>query len=235
MFNSKNFYPMKKSYLLLTVMLMVITLMSCAQSRKVSILGDSYSTFGGYIYPETNLAWYNGSDRGRAKNDVENVGETWWHQLLAIKGDSLEVNNSYSGATICCTGYGGRDFSDRSFITRAINLGNPDVILVFGGTNDSWAGAPIGEYSYSDFTKEQLYSFRPAFAYLLQLLQTLYPKARIVNITNSELSPEVTESMQTICNHYGVENVQLHDIDKQSGHPSVAGMKAIATQLADKY
>lgn len=226
---------MKKIYLLLTVILTAITFMACAQPRRVSVLGDSYSTFGGYIYPETNLAWYNGSDRGGSKNDVDKVEQTWWHQLLAIKGDSLEVNNSYSGATVCCTGYQGQDYSDRAFITRAINLGNPDVILVFGGTNDSWAGAPVGEYSYTDFTKEKLYSFRPAFAYLLAQLQALYPKAKIVNITNSGLSPEVTESMQTICDHYGVENVQLHDIDKQAGHPSVAGMKAIAAQLADKY
>ena len=42
------------------------------------------------------------------------------------------------------------------------NLGDPDIILVFGGTNDSWAGSPIGEYVWADWTDEQLYSFRPA-------------------------------------------------------------------------
>lgn len=226
---------MKKNNSLLIVFLALVSLISCAQPRKVSVLGDSYSTFGGYIYPETNLAWYNGPDRGRAKNDVKNVEETWWYQLLAEKGDTLEINNSYSGATVCCTGYRGLDFSDRAFITRVLNLGNPDVIFVFGGTNDSWAKVPIGEYTYSDFIKEQLYSFRPAFAYMLDRLKAHYPKAKIINITNSELSDEITTSMQEICRHYGVENVILHDIDKQSGHPSVAGMKAIAQQLADSY
>lgn len=226
---------MKKNHLLLIALLSIITLVSCAQPRKVSVLGDSYSTFGGYIYPQTNLAWYNGPDRGRSRNDVENVEQTWWYQLLAMKGDSLEINNSYSGATVCCTGYHGHDYTDRAFITRAINLGNPDVILVFGGTNDSWAQSPIGEFTYTDFSKENLYSFRPAFAYMLHLLKTLYPEAKIVNITNSELSDEITSSMQEICRHYGVDNVQLHGIDKQSGHPSVAGMTAIARQLADSY
>ena len=63
-------------------------------------------------------------------------------------GFSWNVNNSYSGSTVCHTGYEKADYSDRSFITRIHNLGTPDIILVFGGTNDSWAGAPIGVYQY---------------------------------------------------------------------------------------
>ena len=35
----------------------------------------------------------------------------------------------------------------------------------------------------------------------------------------------------TICRHYGVECLDLHDIDKQRGHPSQKGMKAIAKQV----
>ena len=107
----------------------------------------------------------------------------------------------------------------------------PDIILVFGGTNDSWAGAPIGVYQYDGWTKADLYSFRPAFCYLLASLKQLYPAARIYNITNSELSEEVTDSMDEICRHYGIENIRLHDIDKQWGHPSVQGMQSIDAQV----
>lgn len=107
----------------------------------------------------------------------------------------------------------------------------PDIILVFGGTNDSWAGAPIGAYQYDGWTKADLYSFRPAFCYLLASLKQLYPAARIYNITNSELSEEVTDSMDEICRHYGIENIRLHDIDKQWGHPSVQGMQSIDAQV----
>lgn len=49
----------------------------------------------------------------------------------------MKRNNSYSGSTVCHTGYQKADYSDRSFATRMDNLGNPDVLLVFGGTNDS--------------------------------------------------------------------------------------------------
>lgn len=200
--------------------------------KKVSILGDSYSTFGGFMSPATNLCWYNGPDGGNGKqNDVEKVEQTWWHLLIAQKGYTLERNNSYSGSTVCCTGYRKDDFSDRAFITRICNLGNPDIIFVFGGTNDSWAKVPVGEFQYAHWNKASLFSFRPAFAYLMHHLKELYPQAIIYNIVNSGLSPAVTASMEEICRHYAVRNILLHDVDKQHGHPSVQGMKSICEQV----
>lgn len=201
--------------------------------QKVSILGDSYSTFIGYLSPATNYCWYGGEDGGeRAKqNDVKTVEHTWWYQLINEMGYVLERNNSFSGATVCHTGYRKEDYSDRSFITRVHNLGSPDIILVFGGTNDSWAKSPIGEYQHMHWTKADLYSFRPAFGYLLHQLKELYPKAKIYNITNSELSEEVTSTMDELCRHYGIPNILLYDIEKQAGHPSIKGMKAICEQV----
>lgn len=37
--------------------------------------------------------------------------------------------------------------------------------------------------------------------------------------------------MDEICRHYGIENIRLHDIDKQWGHPSVQGMQSIDAQV----
>lgn len=198
--------------------------------KKVSILGDSYSTFYGHVSPAANLCWY-GVPGEKKENDVTKVEETWWYHFIHEHGFQLERNNSYSGSTVCHTGYEKADYSDRSFITRIHNLGTPDIILVFGGTNDSWAGAPIGAYQYDGWTKADLYSFRPAFCYLLASLKQLYPAARIYNITNSELSEEVTDSMDEISRYYGIENIRLHDIDKQWGHPSVQGMQSIDAQV----
>lgn len=199
--------------------------------KTVSILGDSYSTFEGYVTPDTNALWYRLPPRHEKKNDVRSVEETWWHQVIDTMGWKLELNNSYSGATVCHTGYRKEDYSDRSFVTRMTRLGRPDVILVFGATNDSWAGAPIGEYRYSGWTKEELYSFRPAMACLLDGLQRLYPSAELYFILNTELKEAVNESVHTICAHYGVRCIDLSDIDKQRGHPSVVGMRAIARQV----
>ncbi|MCD7977825.1 MAG: SGNH/GDSL hydrolase family protein [Tannerellaceae bacterium] len=198
--------------------------------QKVSILGDSYSTFLGHVTPDTNFCWY-GISESELVNDVRTVEDTWWYQLIKEQNYQLVLNNSFSGATICHTGYNKEDYSDRSFITRMSNLGDPDLIFVFGGTNDSWAGVPLGAYQYENWTKEDLYHFRPAFCYLLNYMAEHYPQARVYNITNTELSEEVAHSMDEICRHYGVTNIRLHYIDKQSGHPSVNGMKQICQQV----
>lgn len=145
------------------VFLLIITLcssLSFAQSKKsVSILGDSYSTFEGYLQPDTNSIWY--YTIPRHKTDVVSVRQTWWHQFIKENDYRLCVNNSFSGATICNTGYRQADYSDRSFITRMDELGCPDVIFIFGATNDCWAGAPLGEYKYGGWTKEDLYRSVP--------------------------------------------------------------------------
>ena len=113
---------MKKT--LKTLLLLAILLIgsnATAQKKAVSILGDSYSTFEGYVTPETNEMWYYAkSDRGNT--DVADVTQTWWHQLISQQGWKLCVNNSYSGATICYTGYSGNDYSRRSLLSRMDNL-----------------------------------------------------------------------------------------------------------------
>ncbi len=218
---------MKKYFMLLSMGILCCIGQMQAQKR-VSILGDSYSTFKGYVQPDTNLVWYPAD-----KNDVVKVEQTWWHQFLNNYGYALEVNNSYSGSTICHTGYNKEDYSDRSFITRMDKLGNPELILIFGATNDSWANAPIGEYQFDSWTKADLYSFRPALAYLLNGLQCLYSNARIYYMLNSELKSSINESVYTICQRYDVPVVTLYNIDKQRSHPSIAGMTSISIQMQE--
>jgi lysophospholipase L1-like esterase len=217
------------------VALFTVAVIACiavqAQSKRgISILGDSYSTFKGYVVPDTNYVWY--PQEKAENNDVQDVRQLWWHQMIREHGYRLCQNNSFSGATICHTGYKGDDYSDRSFCTRLRYLGSPDVILVFGGTNDSWAKSPIGDFQYGNWQKSDLYNFRPAMAYLLANLQNYYPGTEVYVIINTELSEEVTSSMKTICDHYNVKYIQLVDIEKQWGHPSQKGMKAIADQVA---
>ncbi len=203
-----------------------------AQSKLgISILGDSYSTFKGYVLPDSNYVWY--PQEKAENNDVQDVRQLWWHQLIREHGYRLCQNNSFSGATICHTGYNGEDYSDRSYCTRLWYLGSPDMILVFGGTNDTWAKSPIGDFQYSNWSRHDLFKFRPAMAYVLANLQNRYPGTEIYVIINDILSEDVTVSMKTICDHYHVSYIQLHDIDKQWGHPSQKGMRQIAEQVAE--
>lgn len=200
------------------------------QARKaVSILGDSYSTYQDYVEPDTNKCWY--LPHSARQNDVKSVSQTWWYQFIHENGYRLCVNNSFSGSTICHTGYDCKDYSDRSFVTRMNQLGCPDIILIFGGTNDSWAGVPMGQYQYADWTSRDLYQFRPALAYMFDHLHYRYPNVEIYFMLNSELSTEINESVRTVCAHYHIPCLELKDIEKQSGHPSVKGMEQISEQL----
>ena len=226
---------MKRQKYIWLFLMLTVAMTACAQRRSVSILGDSYSTFKDFVLPDTNYVWYPSDRHSDTKpaNDVVHVRQTWWWQFIANGNFRLCRNNSFSGATICNTGYRGEDYSDRSYVTRHRFLGSPDIIIVFGGTNDSWAKSPIGEYQYEGWTAQDLYAFRPAMACLLSSLKDRYPGTDVYVVINDGLSQAVTESMKTISDHYGVRWIQLHDIDKQWGHPSQRGMAQIAAQLAE--
>ena len=232
----KNHPPKKrknqntKTYMkrILTFVLAVaIAAAASAQTKKVSILGDSYSTFTGHN-PEGYAPFYP-NDR----NDVTEVEQTWWSLYIKAMGYQLEENNSWGGTTICNTGYGRMDSSKSSFTSRVDMLGNPDIIFIFGGTNDAWAGSPVGEYMWEGWTKEDCKNFRPAYACLIDMLQKKYPNAKIYSLLNSELREEINESSREVCKHYGVQLIELYDIEKQNGHPSIKGMQSICDQLIE--
>ena len=222
---------MKKSILSI-FLLLICTLSAQAQAKpSVTIFGDSYSTFEGYLTPDTMETWYFDRHDDPRRTDVSSVRQTWWWQVIQRMGWKLEVNNSWSGATICNTGYDDADYTHRSFVTRLNSLGSPDIILLLGATNDSWCGAPIGEYKYADWRRADLYTFRPALAYLLSHLQDRYPTARLYYILNSDLKESINTSVAQICQHYGVPLIRLSGIEKTSGHPNIRGMQQIADQV----
>ena len=224
---------MKKSILTLLLLMAVATSASSQGKTSVTIFGDSYSTFEGYLTPDSMETWYFLNRNEPARTDVTSVRQTWWWQVIERMGWKLERNNSWSGSTVCNTGYGDADYTHRSFVTRHASLGSPDVILMLAGTNDSWCGAPIGEYKYEGWKRADLYTFRPALAYLLSHLQDRYPTATVVYILNDGLKESINTSVEEICAHYDVPVIRLSGIDKTSGHPNVRGMKQIADQVVE--
>ncbi len=204
---------------------------------NVLIIGDSYSTYSGWL-PEGYKTYYNGS-----KLDLTDVSQTWWRQLIDATNASLCRNDSWSGTTICDTAYNGGNASATgsasSFITRFDALVEQDyfkrhpvdTVLILGGTNDTWANSPVGEAKYEGWTAQDKKQVLPAFAYLLDRIQTELPDARVLNIVNVLLSGEIKSGMQTICAHYGVENLMLSNFNTQDNHPTVSGMTTIKDQI----
>ena len=82
---------------------------------RVGILGDSYSTYKGYI-PQTNLSWY-APNGNYEENNVSKAEETWWKSLIDKTHSTLVLNDSWVGTTIGSIGYGGKDSAQSSFVT----------------------------------------------------------------------------------------------------------------------
>lgn len=206
---------------------------------NMMVFGDSYSTYEGYI-PEGYAVYYSGH-RG-VEPDVLDVKNTWWGRVLEATGASLVQNNSWSGSTIGYTGYGNSDCShSSSFIYRFEKLlgegffekNRVDTLFVFGGTNDSWSNAPLGELKHEGITESDLFCVLPAISHFAKRLKEELTNTRIVFIGNCDIKTEVTDAMRSACEHYGLDYVALSGVDKIEGHPTELGMEQICRQIIE--
>uniref|UniRef100_UPI004055F572 GLUG motif-containing protein n=1 Tax=Alistipes sp. TaxID=1872444 RepID=UPI004055F572 len=117
------------------------TTVSLERKTRVSIIGDSISTFSGWI-PSGFSAYY-------PYGDVTSGTYTYWYKLIYnyMSNGVFEKNISWSGscATRMPNDTSGNDRWEICFVERFIDygLGNPDVILMHGGTNDVKTSRPI--------------------------------------------------------------------------------------------
>ncbi len=204
------------------------------------ILGDSYSTFEGYI-PQGYDAWYN--SEAKDCNDVCKVEECWWHQFFKEAPANLLFNCSYSGTTICNTGYNGEDCREKSFIARLDRLidngyfenNKVDTLIIFGATNDCWAASPRGEQKLEGWTDKDLYEVYPAFSYMLSRAKEALPEGRIVFILNHILIEDFGENFSEACRNFGIEYLPLSEFQLGGGHPTVLGMTQIKEQVISYF
>ena len=205
---------------------------------NVMILGDSFSTFEDYI-PDGYATYY--TKVGHENTDVNDVTQTGEYQLLEENKAKLVLNSSYSGTTVCNTGYNGKDLSDISFVSRIdklieddwFNNNKIDTLFIFGGTNDSGASSPIGEFKYSNWQKEDLYFFLPAVCYLLHRIKENLPNTRIIFIINYYIKQPIIDGIKTACQKYGIEFLKLETVEINSSHPTIKGMYEIKSQISD--
>jgi hypothetical protein len=200
--------------------------------KNIAIMGDSYSTFDGSI-PQGYLSYY-------PKLDVQTKEDTWWDKMVGKTGVNLVLNDSWSGSTICYTGWRKEDCSQTSsFICRYRKLkaagffqqNEIDTLFVFGGTNDSWADSPLGEMMLSGWSETDLYNVLPAICYLISILKEDMPQLNVVFIINSGLKEEIVQCIKRAAVYYGISAISLGEIQKENGHPTAQGMTDICNEL----
>lgn len=198
--------------------------------KVISILGDSISTYRGYIpvadgFNEEHATAYPASD-------VQDVSLTWWMQVINALGAKLGINESWAGSRVHNysdvenTGQGVGTKVAMASMTRIANLGSngtPDLILFYGGTNDA-RFPPVGEFDASkvydtvDLEATKWSNFADAYVAAIMRIQHLYPKARLICITpmqtpsawyNNAVVNSYADTIVKICNYFGVPCIDL--------------------------
>ncbi|MBO5667304.1 MAG: hypothetical protein J6S45_07640 [Firmicutes bacterium] len=241
--------------------------MACSKEEPpvISILGDSISTFEGYI-PEEDGVNLKHTARYPQEDLVMEVEETWWMQVIGELDAVLGVNDSWSASMV----YNDLDENGGSFgpdscmasMTRIRNLGangDPDLILFYGGTNDTLHLVPLGEFDPAaegrpvaaeavDLTATKWETFAEAYETAILRLSYCYPEAQILAMlptyaideyyTAGELA-QYNAVMSAICEAYEIPYVDLRkhvtttQLLPDGIHPSYQGMDLISEAVID--
>ena len=229
----------------------------CLSGKKFSILGDSISTFEGHSNNTDanttigNNKVYYGGEVGTGREYIKDVNGTWWKMLINETNMELVVNNSWSGSLV---------FDERidacGYASRCFNLHNdhnndqPEIILVYLGTNDAHQNINVGTYSKEEIdeflTNEKMpSSFIEAYALMIHNIKRKYPNADIFcfSLLPFECLPkhrnEVFDTIiRQMVDHFKVNLIDLHndciikpnmEYYSEGGcvHPNSKGMQSI--------
>lgn len=216
--------------------------------KRLCVLGDSISTFGTPNQSNAEGKWTYPGNRCRypQSNLFEDVQYIYRKQLLDNTGMILGINESWAGSLVSNTQTS--DSGDKgpnrciSSMTRIGHLGEngtPDIIIVYGGTNDIPA-ASLGTFNPeqpvvltnkstvsnpANLTDTQIRNeldvstFANAYVAMLVRLQYLYHDALIICMTpnycktyygsNYTTMAKFVATMKEICDYFGVPYIDL--------------------------
>lgn len=228
--------------------------------KKVSIIGDSISTYYGFMPAGYPTYYPNGN--------VNNSGLTWWRQVINHFGLELLTNASWSGSKVTGDSLGTAVCAcsdDRISDLKGSNNEDPDIILIYISTNDWVWGEKLGSFtSHDDIPSDGVIdNIADAYALMLYKIRTTYPDAVVYCITNLEGRPavgdnvfpyenskgdtihDVNHAISEIAHIFGCEvidletcginfwNIANYTTDGHT-HPNAAGMKIISDTIIDK-
>ena len=194
-----------------------------ANADTLSIIGDSYSTYGDEIsdyYPTVGI---------REGNNVATYEDTW--KSIFVKKSGLEL--TYCDALLGSMISG--DTQDPTAIVNRVKITKEnlsDVIIVMGGLNDYWSKKKVGALDDADLNQND---FAPALYLTLSELKSRNKTARIIySLILYDRNIDVSEydmAARRICEVLNVNYVPISEIPCISWHPTKNGMQKIADTL----
>ncbi|MBQ7654832.1 MAG: hypothetical protein IJS17_07155 [Clostridia bacterium] len=158
------------------------------QGKKLSIIGDSISTFEGYVpsgyshfYPQQN-------------NDITSVNQTWWKQLANETKLTILKNCSWSGSFVTNDPNNPISTAKCASTDARINDladGNttPDIVICQIGVNDFRYNSedsdsrliPLGSYDGTTVlpAEANISTFSEAYGLMLKKVMSTYPNAKV--------------------------------------------------------
>ena len=208
----------------------MVTIVETLRGKKVSIIGDSITTYSGYL----PTGYYSRYPDGT----VTDVDQTWWMEMIKFSGATLEINASYRGS--CSSNYkagtspgsGYIDYPDFYDRCNTNLLGNPDVIIIALGTNDSANSVAIGDFDYTtSYLSLSESTFATSYIKGIKTLQNIYPNAEIICVALAMKNAYAT-AIKDIAGNLGCAFAYAGDYRTESGsHPGASGMKEISLKV----
>ena len=206
------------------------------RGKKISILGDSISTYTNYsngVAADTtnstiqnNLVWY-GYDPGQPTFGGSSCDSTWWQMTINTLGADRLVNNSNSGESVF---EAVKERCMQLHDDTGENAGEtPDIIFIYLGTNDNNSNkGSASALRMSDIKRNgDNPSYVPstlaeAYAIMLYRIQKTYPDAEIYCLTNlerSDMKVELTHAVSKVIRDVAklFDGVYVADICTESG------------------
>ena len=204
------------------------------ENKTISILGDSISTYtnvsNGEMAATTNTTIENNANWYTTAH-LSSWKETYWGRMIEKYGMRLCVNNSASGGWVIKDVDEHRIAGVKRCTELHVNTGEktgtePDIIVVYLGTNDLIKEVPVGnltgntynQIKEADGTYIDPTTFAEGYAIIMDKIANRYPNADVFCFTllptsndaqNRTVRCKYNEFIKEIAAHYGAFVVDL--------------------------
>ena len=197
-------------------------------NKSLSVMGDSISSHSKY----NSNAYYSSSSMS--------VNKMWWQITADRLGMDIEKINAISGRRLTDTGVG-----NTSAVESWYNIGNPDVLICYIGTNDFLKGVDLGEFpsDINSTSKDDTDNITGAYVYMINKIRQSRPNTEIIlctlprSLSSSKADYSIgtlNARIRTIANKFGLSYIDFASLSFGGVHPNANGQSQLAQKAINK-